>query len=102
MFASKAVTRKADLVAHLARQLRGHGLSQLWKRLNDLARKAVSEAVHNPSGPLDTAEFEAKYGAFPTGTFRGRYATAIANYLQNPSVCPSSAKDGFPTTFRRR
>ena len=65
MFESKAPTRKTDVVAHVAGRLRVDGLSQLWKRLNDLAQKAVSEAVHSPSGPLHTAEFEAKYGAVP-------------------------------------
>jgi hypothetical protein len=65
LFESKPPKRKAELVAHLNRQLRGDGLLRLWGQLGDLAQKAVSEAVHDSDGPLDTNRFGAKYGALP-------------------------------------
>jgi hypothetical protein len=62
-------TRKADVAAAIAEiMLGGEGtraLQDLYSRLSDLERAAVSEALFDPDHVLDLACFEAKYGTLP-------------------------------------
>jgi hypothetical protein len=60
--------RKGDLVALLGDRLgRQDVLRELWQRLDDLERAAVSEVVHGSSRLVNAAHFRAKYGAVPDG-----------------------------------
>jgi len=72
LIASKVPIRKAELVELITSYLAGGGLRAVWDRLDDLQRKAVAEAVHNPEGTLYSTKFIAKYGAYPAmGSLNG-------------------------------
>ena len=59
-------SRKGDLATLLNERLaREDCLRELWGRLGELERAAVSEVVHGQSRWLDQARFRAKYGALP-------------------------------------
>jgi len=62
-------TRKADLAAAIAEVMLGgegtRALQDLYSRLSEPERAAVSEAVFDPDHVLDLACFEAKYGTLP-------------------------------------
>lgn len=59
-------TRKADMVAAIARRLSGASLRRLWDDLDELQRLAVGEALHDAKG-YEPERFRAKYGALPAG-----------------------------------
>ena len=59
-------TRKADMVAAIARRLSGASLRCLWDGLDELQRLAVGEALHDPKGYAPD-RFRARYGALPPG-----------------------------------
>lgn len=42
-------TRKAELVETIFRCLEGNGLQNLWKQLDSVQQKAISETVHSTS-----------------------------------------------------
>jgi hypothetical protein len=62
-------TRKADLAAAIAEVMLGgegtRALQDLYSRLSEPERAAVSEALFDPDHVLDLACFEAKYGTLP-------------------------------------
>ncbi|MEW6488528.1 MAG: hypothetical protein AB1578_11530 [Thermodesulfobacteriota bacterium] len=65
----RGVTRKAEMAAAVAAALLGRGLhgsrlEEVWARLDDLQRAAVSEALHG--GAFQPERFRAKYGALPS------------------------------------
>ncbi|MBI5446543.1 MAG: helicase-associated domain-containing protein [Deltaproteobacteria bacterium] len=67
----RGVTRKAEVARALAEALLGHDLrgprlEELWARLDDLQRAAVSEALHGAGCTFQGERFRAKYGAMPS------------------------------------
>jgi hypothetical protein len=60
--------RKDDLIAFLLQHLEGPRLRELWQRLSEVQKNAVSEAVHGAEPRFDADRFEAKYGANPYKT----------------------------------
>jgi len=66
LFVSKAPSHcKTELVDFLVTQLDGDRLERYYERLDDLSKKAVIEAVHDPGGRLHAAQFKARYGIPP-------------------------------------
>ncbi|WP_295393139.1 hypothetical protein [uncultured Thiodictyon sp.] len=82
-------TRKADMVAALARYLLSGDLSVVWERLSELEIQAIAEAVHCWDGDFDAVRFRAKYGAVPRH-FQSRSwsSTAYGHDPVPPSVLP--------------
>ena len=65
--------RKAELVDHLAGIMeKPEKVRALYDSLNDLMKKAVQEATHDPQGVWHRSRFEAKYGGLPAFTRPGR------------------------------
>ena len=60
-------TRKADMAAAIERHLAGEALLELWSKLDQTQRHAVSEALYGPDATFLASRFRAKYGALPTG-----------------------------------
>ncbi|HEX5271205.1 MAG TPA: hypothetical protein VFW33_11980, partial [Gemmataceae bacterium] len=66
MFVPRLPTRKSDLVAVIAGQLRDpEDVRTLYEQLPELGRKAVQEATYDLRGQLHPDRFQAKYGALP-------------------------------------
>lgn len=64
-------TRKADVAAAIAEVMLGgdgtrRALEDLYSKLSDLEKSAVSEALYDPGQALDLACFQAKYGSLPS------------------------------------
>ena len=77
----KPPTRKAELVAAVARHLDGPRLRALWESLDELQRAAVAEVVHSNSARFFVDRFRAKYGRDPN------WATVDKRgYRRNPSA----------------
>lgn len=55
-------TRKPELVAEIARHLKGESLSRLWEQLDETQKTAVSEVVHSPDCLFHAERFQARYG----------------------------------------
>ena len=82
-------TRKADMVAVLARYLLSGDLRVVWERLSELEVKAIAEAVHCWDGAFDAVRFEAKYGALPSHFKSHSWSsTAYGRDPVPPSVLP--------------
>ena len=60
-------TRKADMVTAIERHLSGNTLRELWNRLDETQRLAVSEALSTPHSTFHPHPFKAKYGKLPFG-----------------------------------
>ena len=60
-------TRKADMAAAIERHLAGEALLELWSKLDQTQRHAVSEALYGPDATFLASRFQAKYGALPSG-----------------------------------
>jgi hypothetical protein len=66
--------RKEELVQRLATSLGNpNKVRSIYESLNDLGKKAVQEATHDPGGVLDAQRFRAKYGGSPNMGGSGRY-----------------------------
>jgi hypothetical protein len=66
--------RKAELVEQLAAVLESpREVRALYEGLDDLARKTVQEATHDPLGVWHQKRFAAKYGGLPDLGTGGRY-----------------------------
>jgi len=80
------VGRKDELVAAVMHQYQGLGLSNLWRRLDELEQTAVAEALYSVGGYFDGHKFLAKYGkspAFSVKTDRHDRPTLLALFLFN-------------------
>jgi hypothetical protein len=63
---SRGKGRKAELVDQLAAVLENPSeIRALYDELDDLAKKAIQEAAHDPQGAWHARRFEAKYGRRP-------------------------------------
>ena len=58
-------TRKKDIIELLKSFLLGDYISELWQRLNDIQRLAVSETLYSYGGRFYSSRFKAKYGELP-------------------------------------
>src|SRR5215211_508986 len=58
-------TRKANLVGLIEKEMAGDNLRRLYEQLDDMQRKAVSEAVWDEEGLFRSDRFKAKYGGLP-------------------------------------
>lgn len=65
LFTPKPPNRKTDMVAFICDSIKGDGLHDIWTRMDELDRSAVSEIVHSPFHQLDKAKFMAKFGGLP-------------------------------------
>lgn len=62
---SSSITRKAERIHYIARQLlHKEQLTAVWQQLDPIAQRAVSVAFHN-GGLFDQAAFMAQYGEMP-------------------------------------
>jgi hypothetical protein len=62
---SSSITRKAERINYIARQLLNkEQLTAVWQQLDPIAQRAVSVAFHN-GGLFDQAAFMAQYGEMP-------------------------------------
>jgi hypothetical protein len=91
------LTRKAELVAHLAGQLLGDGAPIAWESLSELQRAAVAEVVHGPSPLFDAERFRAKYGANPVWGELGDHGrtppSPLRLFLHGAGVLPDDLKE---------
>jgi hypothetical protein len=67
-------TRKAEIIALVARHMEGDSLCALWEQLDELQKAAVAEATHSTDGRFYHDRFRAKYGKDPVWGTGGRYA----------------------------
>jgi hypothetical protein len=80
-FASRKLTRKADLVAGIKEEMQGQKLKQVWAQLDDLQKAAVAEVIHGSGGCYDADVFVAKYGQEPNWGKSDQYG-----YNREPSI----------------
>jgi len=74
----KKITRKADLIDCITAVLKSPaGLHRLWEQMDDLSRKALSQAVHN-GGEFDPNAFLAQYEQLPARPESHRYWRPVA------------------------
>ena len=90
-------TRKADMVIAIERHLSGNSLRELWDRLDETQRLAVSEALSAPHSTFHPHPFKAKYGKLPFGFDRDasrRRASLLRLFLyashryETPTIIP--------------
>jgi hypothetical protein len=63
--------KKSDIVPFLTRKMGSEEeVRKLYDSLDNLQTSAIREAVHSPTGMLDTSRFEAKYGQLPVAVGR--------------------------------
>jgi hypothetical protein len=87
-------TRKQELVALVERQVAGARLRELWKSLDDIQKKAVSETLYAPDGVFNHARFNAKYGRLPIfGGHSRRDASLVALFIYNEQVIPQDLQE---------
>lgn len=77
----RKLTRKADLVAGIQKQMQGQNLKQVWGQLDDLQKAAVAEVIYGSDGCYDHDLFVAKYGQQPDFGKSDRYG-----YNREPSL----------------
>lgn len=65
------VGRKDELVEAVMRQYQGLGLAGLWRRLDELDKAAVAEALYSIGGYFDASKFLAKYGKSAAFSVKG-------------------------------
>ena len=75
-------TRKLELVTLLEHHLDGEPLHELWKRLDALQQKAVSETIYAAAGVFEAQRFAAKYGQLPNMGSKDRHW----DYRETPSL----------------
>jgi hypothetical protein len=83
LFGPVPATRKQDRIEIVLRGLEGEGLKWALDKLDDLSRKAVTEAAYDPDGIFRESVFSAKYGHL-TGSERiytGRGNTFLEVFL---------------------
>jgi hypothetical protein len=91
--------RKAELVDDLSTIMETpQEVRALYEGLDDLARKAVQEATHDPEGILQDQRFRAKYGRSPGLGGAGRYQseqrpTPLRLFFPRDRVLPSDLRD---------
>jgi len=87
-------TRKPELVALVERQIAGARLRELWKSLDDIQKKAVSETLYAPDGVFNRARFKAKYGRLPNfGGHSRKDASLVALFIYNEQVIPQDLQE---------
>jgi hypothetical protein len=87
-------TRKPELVALVERQIAGARLRELWKGLDDIQKKAVSETLYAPEGVFNHARFKAKYGRLPNfGGHSRKDASLVALFIYNEQVIPQDLQE---------
>src|SRR5262245_12398429 len=87
-------TRKPELVALVERQIAGARLRELWKSLDDIQKKAVSETLYAPDGVFNHARFKAKYGRLPNfGGHSRKDASLVALFIYNEQVIPQDLQE---------
>src|SRR5437660_2142559 len=90
--------RKGDLVELLAATLaKPAEVRALYEGLDDMGRKAVQEATHDPGGVLHGQRFQAKYGRSPDFGGPGRYRTqqrptALRLFFARAGVLPTDLR----------
>src|SRR5262245_3356847 len=87
-------TRKLELVELVERQIAGARLRELWKSLDDIQKKAVSETLYAPDGVFNHARFKAKYGRLPNfGSHSLQDASLVALFIYNELVIPQDLQE---------
>lgn len=95
---SSSITRKAERIDYVARQLLNkEQLTAVWQQLDPIAHRAVSVAFHN-GGLFDQAAFVAQYGEMPPRPKVDRYSYS---HYRNPILFDLFIIDGhIPTDLR--
>lgn len=92
---SSSITRKADRINYVTRQLLDKKqLTAVWQKLDPIAQRAVSTAFHN-GGPFDQAAFVAQYGEMPPRPKGDRH---FYSYYRNPILFDLFIIDGHIPT----
>jgi len=87
-------TRKLELVELVERQIAGARLRELWKSLDEIQKKAVSETLYAPDGVFNHARFKAKYGRLPNfGGHSRKDASLVALFIYNEQVIPQDLQE---------
>jgi hypothetical protein len=74
LLGQQAPLRKSELVAFLTQTMTNPAkVRALYESLDETAKAAVQEAVHDPEGKLDTHRFHAKYNRSPNFGSTSRY-----------------------------
>jgi DNA-binding transcriptional MerR regulator len=79
--AAEKPTRKFDIISVIKQQLEGPRLRELWERLDEPQRQAVSETAHAPDSVFNANRFQAKYGSLPSFGTGDRWS-----YQRKPSL----------------
>lgn len=90
-------TRKAELVETIFRCLESNCLQNLWKQLDSVQQKAISETVHSMSSHFERERFQAKYSELPKfGTWshygRQNKPTLLRLFFYSFDIMPEDLK----------
>jgi hypothetical protein len=97
--ATERPTRKAELIDLIEKHLTGDRLRELWVRLDETQKNAVSETLHAEDGLFDDNRFRAKYGKLAIfkirkdGSYYGGQPTPLSLFIYNHLVIPKNLGD---------